>query len=181
VGAVWVFALNGTEDWVQEAGPLVPSTWTGVGNKPYCGTSVSIAGDGDTIAAGSPGGSWTTLQGYVTLWSRNGTTWTELTALTIYDSLARSASQGFSVTLDSTGSTCFYGGIKRNRGDGAVWGWTQNDTSPSTWYNTVLLTPTTTREDGNMGNFVLLSRDNSTLFVSAYQNLWGGGTFGFYT
>lgn len=103
-GAVWIF--NGQ---VQEA-ILVGG-----------GTSVSLSYDGNILATGNA----YVGQGYVNIFSRNNSVWTQIVTLAGNDMVPTQSSFGISCMMTPDGSTLVIGGNQDNDYIGAVWVFTK--------------------------------------------------------
>jgi FG-GAP repeat len=112
-GATWVFTRSGGS-WIQEA-KLVATDFLGQASQGY---SVALSADGNTAIVGGPhdnnnaGAAW--------VWTRNGTSWSEVTKLVGNDAVG-SAAQGWSVALSAAGNTAIIGGPYDNGEIGAAW------------------------------------------------------------
>ena len=100
IGATWVFVYSGTT-WTQQA-KLVGTNV--IGDLSSQGFSVSLSGDGNTLAVGGPyddGSPTNGGVGAVWIFVRSGTTWTQQSKLVGINSLGY-ALQGWSVALSVT-------------------------------------------------------------------------------
>ena len=92
----------------------INGTWTKLGqdidsevvNYSYFGQSVSLSDDGTILAIGAPG--YNTARGAVYMYKYNGTTWAKL-GQSIYGGIAVSDQYGFSVSLNSDGTSVAIG------------------------------------------------------------------------
>jgi len=125
VGAAWIFTRSGTS-WSQQETILIGTGNTGASAQ---GTSVSLSGDGNTLAIGGPdddsslGSAW--------IFTRSGTTWTQQGSNIVGTGNSGASTQGTSVSLNADdGNTLAIGGPGDNSSIGAVWIFTR---SGSTW------------------------------------------------
>ena len=165
VGATWVFmSISGI--WVQQAKLI----GTG-GTNAFQGSSVSLSGDGNTLAIGGPGDTTIGTTGAIWIFRNIGGVWTEQSKL--YDSLNDDL-QGGSVSLSYDGNTLCYGChfITNSfiRGSGGVWNF-----SGGVWNNEGILTST----GGDPGSICLgwscsISGDGNTAVLGAIKDVEGG-------
>lgn len=120
-GAVWVWNRSGST-WTQYGNKLVGSNT--VGTTVFQGTSLSMTGDGNTIAFG---GNYDKI-GYGAVWvfSKNGgTTYTQqgdkIVGAGNISVGGINSNQGSSVAISNDGSSLFLGGNADNANIGAVW------------------------------------------------------------
>ncbi len=124
VGAVWVFTR--TEGvWSQQGSKL---TGTGYSGTSYQGRSLSLSADGNTMAVG--GSFDNSAAGAVWIFSRSGSTWSQVGSKLVGTGAIGASQQGYSVSLSSDGTTLAVGGYIDNSNIGAVWIFTK---SGSTW------------------------------------------------
>lgn len=119
-GAIWIYenTTPGTPGgWVKTAGPLTSPT--SMENESNQGISVSINGDGTTVAVGSSVDY--NNRGAVYVYYKSDATW-ELQAGPLVGSASTSTSaQGTSVSLSGDGNTLVVGGPGNNANAGAYW------------------------------------------------------------
>lgn len=116
LGATWIFTrANGV--WVQQGNKLVGSGSIGTSLQ---GRSVSISGDGNTLASGASvensniGATW--------IFTRTNGVWTQQGNKFVGSGISGTSSfQGFSVSISADGSTLAVGGFGDNSGIGATW------------------------------------------------------------
>jgi hypothetical protein len=114
-GAAWVFTRSGGV-WTQQGNKLVGVGAVGSARQ---GTSVSISSDGNTAIVGgyadngNAGATW--------VFTRSGGVWTQQGNKLVGTGASTPASQGFSVSISSDGSTAIVGGPGDNSGAGAAW------------------------------------------------------------
>ena len=186
-GAAYVFTRSGAV-WSQQA--YVKASNTGVGD--LFGASVTLSGDGNTLAVGAPleqsaatgiGGNQadnSALEaGAVYVFTRSGTTWTQQ-AYVKASNTGAADHFGFPVALSGDGNTLAVGalnedsaaiGIGGNEADntassaGAVYVFTR---SAATWTQQTYVKASNTGAADSFGNSVALSGDGSTLAVGAW-------------
>lgn len=109
-----------TGSYVLDGAPLsqIPSEF---------GTSVAISGDGKTIAVGDP----TTNPGLVWIYNKT-TSWTLYTTISPTTTSPNHPFAGYSVRLNTTGTTLIIGGPSANNNIGAAYVW-QYDITDTTW------------------------------------------------
>ena len=113
IGATWIFTLSGGV-WTQQV-KLV-----GTGNAGICyqGASVSLSGDGNTVAVGAPVDNGN--KGAVWIFTNVNGTWTQIAKLIGSGNIGNSQ-QGTSVSISGDGSTVAIGGPADNGDIGATW------------------------------------------------------------
>jgi len=114
-GAVWVWVRTGTS-WTQQAGPLVG---TGAIGNAIQGYSVSLSASGNTAIwggyddNGGIGATW--------VFTRTGTTWSQLSNKLVGTGYIGTPDQGTSVAISADGLTLAVGGDEDNSSMGATW------------------------------------------------------------
>ncbi|HEY4897974.1 MAG TPA: IPT/TIG domain-containing protein [Solirubrobacteraceae bacterium] len=176
-GVAWVFTRSGST-WSQQGPELAGSESEGEGAGEHCGEeaeepagqcgfgrSVAISGDGNTALIGGPrdghnaGAAW--------VFTRSGSTWTQLGSKLKGFEEGGEGRFGRSVALSSDGSTALIGGPSDRAGHGAAWVFTR---SGSTWQPvTPKLTGRESEESGesHFGGSVALSGDGTTAIVGS--------------
>ncbi len=119
-GAVWVWTRSGGV-WTQQSTKLVGS---GAAGSAMQGESVSISADGNTALIG--GGFDNSRGGATWVWTRSGSTWTQLSTKLVGSGGGGDAEQGFAVSLSADGNTALVGGRQDNNNVGAVWVFTRS-------------------------------------------------------
>lgn len=116
-GAVWIFVdNNGT--WVQQGNKL---SGTGALRSARQGWSISLSGDGNTLAVGGPNdGTSVPSVGAVWIFIRTGTSWTQQGPKLVAAS-ASVADFGFAVALSKDGNTLVAAGSDKVIYKGGVW------------------------------------------------------------
>ena len=150
----------------SEAGPLVQQDPKLTGGEELgagrFGRSVALSADGDTALIGGPrdggevGAAW--------VFTRSGSTWTQLVKLTGAGESGEGCF-GRSVALSADGDTALVGAPRDNSGLGAVWVFTR---SGSTWVQQAELTGSDESGKGWFGRSVALSADGDTALVGGY-------------
>jgi len=171
-GAVYVFVRNGTV-WAQQA--YVKASNTGAGD--YFGYSVSLSGDGNTLAVGAhheasnatgvngnAANNNASGSGAVYVFTRSGAVWQQQ-AYVKASNTAANAYFGDSVSLSGDGNTLAVGAYGAS-GGGAAYGFAR---SGSIWTQQALIKGSNTGGADLFGNSVTLSGDGNTLTVGAYQ------------
>jgi gliding motility-associated-like protein len=113
-GAAWIFTRSGTT-WTQQGNKLVG---TGAVNAKQ-GHSVSISADGNTVIVG--GYLDNSNQGAAWIYTRSGTTWSQLGDKLVGTGAIGNAAQGHGVSLSADGTTAMVGGGSDDGSKGAVW------------------------------------------------------------
>ena len=165
-GATWIFILSGVS-WTQQ------NKLVGIGSSEVTsqGTSVSLSGDGNTLAVGAPGDN--SDKGATWVWTRSGGVWTQQQKFVGTGSNGRS-SQGRSVYLSGDGNTLAVGAPGDNNNMGATWVWTR---SGEIWTQKAKLVGTGfIGFSSNQGTSVSLSSDGNTLAVGAPNDNSGVGS-----
>jgi type IV secretory pathway TrbD component len=186
-GAAWVFARSGSS-WTQQGEKLVGDCTSSCANEGAgesgegkFATSVALSEDGDTAMIGA----WDDDSGRGAVWvfTRSGSTWTQLGEKLVGDCTASCANQGtgetgagrFGVTvaLSADGNTALIGGLDDNGTRGAVWLFTR---SGSTWTQQgEKFTGGGEAGEGEFGTNVALSADGGTAMIGAWRDNGGRG------
>ncbi len=171
VGSVVVYTRTG-DVWTKEATLSTP------GNINQ-GFSVSLSGDGNTLAVGAPytNGS----NGSALVYTRTGTTWSSATVL-VGSGNTGASQQGWSVSLSGDGNTLAVGGPRdrpneaiSSLGYGATWVFVKNDEDWVQQDKIVLPTDLASNPVINQGRSVSLSGDGNILAIGApYANIIDG-------
>ena len=173
-GAVYVFSRTGST-WSQQA--YLKASNTGEKDKgDQFGYSVSVSGDGNTLAAGAIGedSSATGINGNqadnsmmgagaVYVFTRSGGTWAQQ-AYVKSSKPARNIMYGYSVSLSANGDTMAVGEYDADRGRGALYVVTR---SGGTWSQQARLQPATLDPQDSMGCWVAISDDGNTIAAGA--------------
>jgi trimeric autotransporter adhesin len=173
-GAVYVFSRSGST-WSQQA--YVKASNTGEKDEgDEFGYSVSVSGDGNTLAVGAIGedssasginGNQTDNSMYgagaVYVFSRSGGTWAQQ-AYVKSSKPARNIMYGYSVSLSANGDTMAVGEYDADRGRGALYVLTR---SGGTWLQQARLQPATLDPQDSMGCSVAISDDGNTIAAGA--------------
>lgn len=138
----------------------------------FQGKSVSLSGDGTTLAIGSPGGLGTSAAG-TWIYILSGGSWVKETVSPLLGTGGVSADQGWSVALSTDGNTLAVGG-KSDGGDiGAVWIFTRTGGVWSQQGSKIVGIGSVSAS--RMGYSVSLSADGNTLAFGGPGDS-GGGT-----
>ena len=170
IGATWVFTRSGGV-WTQQGSKLLGIGYIGT---PLQGSSVSLSGDGNTIAVGgyadngSIGATW--------IGTRSGGVWTQQGSKLVGTGAIGPCVQGISVFLSSDGNTLAVGGYADNVNIGATWVWTR---SGGVWTQQgSKLVGTGAIGKSNQGWSVSLSVDGNKLASGGYgDNNFVGATW----
>jgi hypothetical protein len=114
-GAVWIFSRSGST-WTQQGTKLVG---TGGNAGPQQGRSVSLTSDGNALAIGGPHDG--SQIGAVWIFSRSGTTWSQVGSKLIGTGYVGNVLLGTSVSISSSGTSLAVGGYRDNGNIGATW------------------------------------------------------------
>lgn len=157
-GATWIFNKVGTT-WTEEAKLIAFGSDAGARQ----GTSVSLSGDGKTLAVGAPDeNNATTNSGAVWIFINTGV-WMEQAELVGSNILSAGPQQGASVSLSADGHTVAFGAPQDNNGVGATYVFTRSGTI---WTEQDKLVGTGIIATGALqGTSVSLSNDGNTLAV----------------
>ena len=186
-GAAWVFTRSGST-WSQQGEKLVgdctgscANEGTGETGEGKFGTSVALSEDGDTAMIGG----WDDDSGAGAVWvfTRSGSTWTQLGEKLVGDCTGSCANEGtgeigtgrFGVTvaLSADGNTALIGGLDDNSTGGAAWLFTR---SGSTWTQQgEKFTGGGESGEGEFGTNVALSADGGTALIGAWRDNGGRG------
>ncbi len=172
VDASPVFGALPTDSLIQQGEKL-----TGAGDESGAGefgSGVALSADGNTALVGGPsdGRAPGTCCGPGAAWifTRTGTSWTQLAKLTGAEEVSNSGEDsqfGTAVALSADGNTALIGSATDNKGAGAVWVFTRSGT---TWSQQgPKLTVGTSRNF--FGYSVALSGDGNTAVIGG----WGAG------
>ncbi|XVJ65220.1 MAG: T9SS type A sorting domain-containing protein [Lacibacter sp.] len=115
IGAVWIFVRNGT-NWIQQGPKLVGSG--SIGSIIYQGRSVSLSGDGNTLAFG--GFADNSNVGAIWVFARTNGIWSQQGSKLVGSGSIGESRQGSSVAISEDGNTIVGGGFADN-GVGGAW------------------------------------------------------------
>lgn len=162
-GAVWIF-MNSPIGWVQQAGPLQPSSFSGT---PGFGMAVALSGDGSTLAFGGPFNSAAGFEvGGVTIFTRTGSSWSLQTNSLVAQPYQGYPAQGNSLSLSADGNTLAVGGPMNNSAGayvGGSWIFTRSGTNWTQQPGTLIGKPFA--GESHQGSSIALSSDGTTLAV----------------
>ena len=160
VGAVWVFARNSSNLFVQQGSKLVGSSYM---SGPSQGSEVAISFDGSTIVSGGPGdddyigATWVFTRNRSMLWNQQG-------PKLVGSGYSGKSRQGWGVSINSDGSTILVGGYSDNKNTGAGWIFVWNGTEWVQDGSKLVASGTTT--NSQVGNSVALSGDGNTAILA---------------
>ncbi len=171
IGAAWIF-LRGFGVWNQY-GKIV-----GTGNigASYQGKSVSVSGDGYTVAVG--GGNDDAGTGAVWIFTRSiGRTWIQQGNKLVGTGASGGAVQGGAVALSADGNTLLVGGYKDDNNLGAAWVFVR---SSGVWSQQGKKLLGTDNKNAFFGYSVALSADGNTAIIGGCNdNNWIGAAWVF--
>jgi gliding motility-associated-like protein len=174
VGAVWVYTRDNTGTWTQQGSKLVGSDHTGAG---YAGISVSLSADGNTAAFG--GHQDNSYQGAVWVFTRSGTTWTQVGNKLTGSDHTGTGQFGVSVALSADGKTMIIGGNSDNTHQGAAWIFVKNGNS---WIqNGSKFTQSDIAATIDFGVSAAINADGTTAVVGTYAGTLDPGAAWVYT
>lgn len=169
-GAVYVFTRSGNA-WSQQA-YIKASNTGGEEDGDTFGYTVSLSGDGNTLAVGAPSEDSAATEingdqannsaagaGAAYVFTRSGSTWTQQ-AYVKSPTARANALFGYSVALDSTGNTLAAGAFDEDGGKGAVHVFVR---AGSTWSHQAKIQASNAERQDSMGTWVTISDDGNTL------------------
>jgi len=165
-GVVYVYRNIGSNTWTT-------SVLTASDATPYAdfGASVSISGDGNTIAVGGPndtngiGASW--------IFTYSSGSWNQAGPKIVGTGSIGPAAQGTWVSLNGDGTVLSVGGDTDNNNIGATWIFTYSSGSWSQYGSKIVATGSIGQ--AQQGYYTALSADGNTLAISAWYNSNGIG------
>jgi len=173
-GAVYVFSRTGTT-WSQQAYLKASNTGEKAEGDQF-GYSVSVSGDGNTIAVGAIGEDSAATgingnqqdnsaagSGATYVFTRSGNVWSQQ-AYVKSSTAARNALFGYSVALSANGDTLAAGAFDEDRGKGALYVFTR---SGATWSQQARMQPASLDPQDSMGCWVAISDDGNTIAAGA--------------
>jgi hypothetical protein len=155
IGASWVFTRSGSS-WSQQGSKLVGTGYTG--STISQGASVSISADGNTAIVGGSqdnnriGASW--------VFTRSGSTWTQLGSKLAGTGVNGNSQQGGSVSLSADANTLVVGGDLDNNLLGATWVFSNASPAPPPTISS--FSPTS----GSIGTLVTITGTNLSTTTS---------------
>ncbi len=161
-GKVYIYRWNGSA-WI-ETGITASDSATA----DYFGYSVSLSGDGNTLAVGAYNKNSSQGKAYIYRW--NGSVWVE-TGITASDGSANNIF-GISVSLSSDGNTLAVGATRKNSYQGKAYIYKWNS---SAWIETGITSSDGAAND-TFGSSVSLSQDGNILAVGAGGKTIGGNS-----
>ena len=169
-GAVYVFMRTGSA-WVQQA-YIKASNTGGEEDGDTFGYSVSLTGDGNTLAVGAPSEDSAATEingdqannaaagaGAVYVFSRSGNAWAQQ-AYVKSPTTRGNALFGYSVSLDNSGNTLAAGAFDEDGGKGAVHLFSR---AGNTWSHQARLQASNAERQDSLGTWVAISDDGNTM------------------
>jgi hypothetical protein len=171
-GAAWVFTRTGSS-WTQQGHKLTASDEQGEG---HLGGSAALSADGNTAVLGGPGDNG--YAGAAWIFTRSGSTWTQLGGKLTGEGEEGQGHFGFSVAVSADGGTALVGaradgGAEAPRA-GAAWAFAL---SGSAWSDLggKLTAGIETTPEAQFGYSLALSQDGSHALVGAPRDAGGLG------
>lgn len=158
VGATWVFTRSGNT-WTQQGSKLVGTGNVGASQQ---GTSVSISGDGNTIAVGGPNDN--SNQGAAWIFVRSGSSWTQQGSKLVGSGGSGTPLRCFSISLSNNGNVMACGAPSDSSSNGAAWVFTRSGTTWSQQGAKIVPAVSTTAQ---IGNSIAISADGTYLVLGA--------------
>ncbi|MGC4021764.1 MAG: MBG domain-containing protein [Cyclobacteriaceae bacterium] len=149
-GAVWVYAKDVNNNWVQQGGKL-----TGTSTTSSQGNSIALSADGNTLVIGAAG--YNSDKGIAWIFKRSMQTWA--LSKTLQSNINLGAPRfGAAVSISADGLTTAITGTGDNGGKGAIWifDYTNND-----WSEVAKLVPNSTIGTPYMGGSVSISANGN--------------------
>jgi hypothetical protein len=115
IGATWVYTRSGGA-WTQQGNKLVGTSYVGASTQGNC---ISLSADGNTLAVG--GGSDDNFVGAGWIFTRSGSTWSQLGSKIVGTGYTGSTPYQYSAALSADGLTMALGGTGDNVDIGATW------------------------------------------------------------
>jgi hypothetical protein len=158
-GAVWIYTLTGS-NWQQLGQKLV-----GIGavGQSYQGFSISLSGDGKTLAVGGFGDN--SNIGAVWVYTLSGGNWVQVGDKLVGAGYVGASYQGWAVSLSSDGKTLAFSGKNDNSGAGAVWVYTFSN-------NNWTQSGTKIVSNGFSGNSVSISSNGDILAIGGGNSIY---------
>lgn len=173
-GAVYIFTRNGNS-WTQQAYIKASNTGEKEDGDTF-GFSVSLSGDGNTLAVGAPSEDSAATEingnqtdnsasgaGAVYVFLRGGSAWTQQ-AYVKSPTARANALFGYSVSLDSTGNTLAAAAFDEDGGKGALHIFTRGG---GAWSHQARLQASNAERQDSMGTWVAISDDGNTVVAGA--------------
>jgi len=158
-GAAYVFTRSGST-WTEQQ---ILRASNGGGDDNF-GTSVSVSGDGNTVAVGAPQEDTTGGDaGAVYVFTRSGSTWTQQQLVQGTD-VAANDQTGSSVALNSDGTVLLFAARNKNTGRGALYLFVGDG---ATWTQQQKITSSDAQDYDRLGTSLSLSGDSSTAISGA--------------
>lgn len=176
-GAVYVFTRSASK-WKQVA--YVKASNTGEADDgDQFGYSVSLSGDGNTLAVGAiaedssatgingnGADNSTPESGAVYVFTKVTGSWSQQAYVKPWNTTVRGALFGYSVGLSADGNTLAVGAYDEDGGRGAVYAFTRNG---NTWAQQMRLTASNAERGDSLGCSVAISNDGNTILAGAFD------------
>jgi hypothetical protein len=170
-GAAWIFTRNGNS-WTQQGPKLVGTGAVGSAQQGY---SVAISADGNTAIIG--GWADDSNKGAVWIFTRNGSTWSQMENKLVGSGAIGNPQQGFSVAISADAATVIIGGNGDNSNKGAAWVFTRFGNSWTQQGNKLVGNDLA----GNpfLGASVAVSADGNTAILGGFKDSTQGAAWVF--
>ncbi|MCA6483276.1 MAG: IPT/TIG domain-containing protein, partial [Chitinophagaceae bacterium] len=170
-GAAWIFTRNGNS-WTQQGPKLVGTGAVGSAQQGY---SVAISADGNTAIIG--GWADDSNKGAVWIFTRNGSTWSQMGNKLVGSGATGISQQGFSVAISADAATVIIGGNRDNSNIGAAWVFTRFGNSWTQQGNKLIGNDVA----GNpfLGASVAVSADGNTAILGGFKDSTQGAAWVF--
>ncbi len=172
-GAARIYIRSGGV-WSQQGNKLVGTGNVGAAQQ---GRSVSISADGNTAIIG--GSADNSQQGAAWIFTRSGSTWTQLGGKLVGTTVSFFPQQGGSVSISADGNTAIVGGIADGSGQGAVWIFARSGGLFTQQGNKLVGTGSV--GTANQGRSVSISADGNTAIVGGSLDNSNQGAAWIYT
>lgn len=149
----------------QQGGRLIPTDI--VGSTISFGSGLALTADGNTMFVGGSGDS--SNSGAVWIFTRSGSTWTQVQKLTVADNVG-AARFGASIAVTPDGQTAVVGGSTDSSNLGATWVFAKSESG--TWAQTSKLVGTgyATNSSVFQGHSVAVSATGETILIGGYND-----------
>jgi FG-GAP repeat len=176
-GAVYVFTRTGAA-WSQQAYLKASNTGEKTDGDQF-GYSVTLSGDGNTLATGAIAEDSATTgingdqsdnsadgSGAVYVFARSGNSWSQQAYVKPWNTTIRGGLFGYSVGLDGNGNTLAVGAYDEERGKGAAYIFIRNG---ATWSQQSRLQSLNVENGDSIGCSISISEDGNTVLVGAFD------------
>ena len=159
-GAVYIFKLNNSGDWTQEA--YIKASTISAGDR--FGSSLSLDGSGNSLLIGASDADMVPRSpGVIYYFNRVGTSWTEQQLL-VEDTSSSLNSFGGNVAISDDGNTFIASAKGENTYTGAAYVFVLD---AGTWVKQIRLTPSVLDMEDSFGSSVGISADGNDVIVGA--------------